>query len=396
MPGLCKRKADLSAMKVLYGACMVFFFSMGVGYNCRSIYLNEAMKAGVISGELMSGFWALTALLILTGAFFTSYVIKHTGLANTILIGGIVLGLGYILLSEANATLSFIISSVILGIGGVLTGKIPVQMLVMHSFYEHRSYYLGILSASAGLGAVIGSPVLGYLINAFGWREITLYSGIAIIIISSCCCLWLIKGNYTEPPHPAKNEEKYNKAQKQVLIFILLFMVLGNSISTAMTTLFQPIMTEKGFELIEASKIFAVYSLMGVASSVIGGKIADRFGFGKVFLYSGIAVLTGLFILYFTGSSIFYTTAAILISCWGVTLSIFPLYCASKLFPKELIQKTQTLIIASGALSIFLTSAISGLIFNIQQAYINILIILIFAFCASLWIAVKLLRLTEK
>ena len=158
----------------------------------------------------------------------------------------------------------------------------------------------------------------------------------------------------------------------------------------------QPIMTEKGFELIEASKIFAVYSLMGVASSVIGGKIADRFGFGKVFLYSGIAVLTGLFILYFTGSSIFYTTAAILISCWGVTLSIFPLYCASKLFPKELIQKTQTLIIASGALSIFLTSAISGLIFNIQQAYINILIILIFAFCTSLWIAFKLLRLTEK
>jgi len=322
------QKAESSAIKVMFGACFIFFFSMGIGYTCRSIYLNEAMKDGVISGELMSGFWALTALLIFCGAFFTSYIIKKTGLSNTVMLGGIILGFGYILLSKAEVSASFITSSIVLGIGGVLTGKIPVQMLVMNSFSKHSSYYLGILSASAGMGAVIGSPVLGRLIDAFGWRSITLFSGIAIIIISTCCCLCLIRGNYNEPPKPAKNEAHYNPEQKHILLFILIFMCLGNSISTAMTTLFQPIMTEKGFELIEASNIFSIYSMTGVACSFLGGKAADRFGFGKVFSYAGIAVAAGLLMLYFGNGRTLYTTAAILISSWGITLSIFPLFSA--------------------------------------------------------------------
>ena len=386
------KSMNIQKFKILCGTCLIFFLSMGIAYNCRSIYLTEAMKNGVISGEMMSFFWLITALLIFFGAFFALFIISQIGLCNTIFAGGCLMGAGYILLCYATAPQSLLFSSFLMGIGGVLTGKISVQMVVLNTFFERKNFYLGILSAAAGLGAVIGSPLLAQIILAWGWRNACLYTGITVIIVSAFCCYLLIKNQYeysksTNDIHPV-----FTPQQKKWVVIIAICTCCCNIIPTGILTFFQPILAEKGMDIIKASQIYSVYALTGVINGIASGNLADRFGFKSVFLFCSACGLTGLMLVYFGSSAPLFFLAAFLIGTWGVMANIFPLNCAAKIFPREVIQKIQSYIIAAGAVSIILTSLLAGIIYSLNHSYLNFILIMLFFFFIAAYLIIILIK----
>jgi len=104
------------------------------------------------------------------------------GSRRLLLIGSILTGLGFILLSRVHALWSFYTLFVFVSIGFSLLCPVPGWTSLANWFKRRRGTALGILSTSIGLGGVLVFGV-NWLIDTFGWRETMVIIGIGTWVV---------------------------------------------------------------------------------------------------------------------------------------------------------------------------------------------------------------------
>jgi MFS family permease len=126
--------------------------------------------------------FAFTTLYLAQGIFqpITGRLTDRYGPRKVILIGAVITGLGFTLLSLTQSLWHYYLLYSIVGIGLAAIGIVPVSLVISNWFSQRRGTALGIATTGVGVGGIVLSPVIGsYLIPTYGWK--VSFLGLALI-----------------------------------------------------------------------------------------------------------------------------------------------------------------------------------------------------------------------
>ncbi len=156
-------------MAIIYGA--QFSFSVFLKPLSEWFFWTRAMTSGALSTSL----WVGGLLGILMGALTDKY-----GPRVVIIIGALLGGSGYLLISQTNALWHLYLGFGVLIAINTSTGWTPITATVSRWFTEKRVLALGIVTAGIGLGQMFIPLLATHLIAGYDWR--TAYIVIAVLV----------------------------------------------------------------------------------------------------------------------------------------------------------------------------------------------------------------------
>lgn len=252
-------------------------------------------------------------------------------------IGGLLLGIGLILASQATALWQlYFFYGVIGGIGIGMTYVCPLSACVKW-FPDKRGFISGVAVAGFGLGGLIYKPIITFFIENAGVSSSFLYLGI-IYLLFVVAGAQLLKN----PPETAVFKEKNamtkldqndsNFTTKEMLgtyqFYLLWFMFLFGTMSGLLVISYAVDIgvNEVNLSLDKAANAVMVIALFNAAGRIVLGKISDRFG--RINTLIAIYGLTAMIMFYMSTGLMSYSTFLISVSligfCFGGFLALFP------------------------------------------------------------------------
>jgi MFS family permease len=205
---------------------------------------------------------------------------------------GILLGIGYLLMSQIDAAWQLYLLYVLIigsGMGGLIA---PQLSTVARWFVKRRSVMTGIVIAGGGTGGMIVPPVANLLISTYGWRNAYIIMGAVILVIIIITAQFLRR----DPAQMGQVPYGEEKRQEQALDssteglslreatgtrqFWMVFAILFCFGFGALTVLLHivPHITDLGISATTAANILAVIGGATLVGSIMLGVIANRFG----------------------------------------------------------------------------------------------------------------------
>ena len=283
----------------LYGGG-AFFFGFSAFFNPLTAEFgwSRAATAGAIALSQAEGFFEGPIIGPLVDRF---------GPRKLMLIGIVMVSLGFLALSMVNNLITFYLVYVVLLAIGFNTGFfVAAQAAVGNWFIRRRSRALGLLSTANGFGGLIMVPVIAFLILTFGWRTTAVFLGIGMAIIGIPLALivrhrpetygYLPDGDTRLPQGPAEapaqgmpltgpspqataattsvNEVNFTiwEALRAPVFWMLSIAFALRTLAISATVIHQiPFLTDRGISEQTAAGVLALMGLMS---------IPGRFGFG--------------------------------------------------------------------------------------------------------------------
>jgi MFS family permease len=262
----------------------VFFLPLSQDLNLNrtstSLAFSLARAEGAIEGPIV-------------GHLLDRYGPKPIMLAAVLL-----MGVGYLLLSQVNSYATFLI--VYLGVISLAHagGFMHAPMVLINTwFIRYRARAITISSAAFGLGGVLVAPILSGVVQAWGWRWGAVIGGILFLVIGLPLSLTIRRSPESmnllpdgdEPAGPVPGKEGTGHAIKSegdvtVAEALRSFAFWGSVLAAgirngsyhAISVHFVPLMVWKGLSQSEAALLLSVYAFLGMAATLILGWFADK------------------------------------------------------------------------------------------------------------------------
>ncbi len=262
----------------------VFFLPLSQDLNLNrtstSLAFSLARAEGAVEGPIV-------------GHLLDRYGPKPIMLAAVLL-----MGVGYLLLSQVNSYAFFLI--VYLGVISLTHagGFMHAPMVLINTwFIRHRARAITISSAAFGLGGVLVAPVLSAIVQAWGWRWGAAMGGLLFLVIGVPLSLTIRRSPESigllpdgdEPARPAPGKDGQEQPiQSEVDVTVaealrsfafwgsVLAAGIRNGSYHAISVHFVPLMVWKGLSQSEAALLLSVYAFLGMASTLIVGWFADK------------------------------------------------------------------------------------------------------------------------
>ena len=251
-------------------------------------------------------------------------------------IGGLLLGIGVMLASQATTLFQlYFFYGVIGGIGIGMTYVCPLSACVKW-FPEKRGFISGVAVAGFGLGGLIYKPVIGNLIEQSGVSESFLYIGGFYLVLVLLGAQLLknppkdmqISSNQSRSVVDPENEFTAKEMLSTHSFYLLWIMFLFGSVSGLMVISFA---VDIGVDLVnltleQAGNAVMVIALCNAAGRIVLGKLSDRFGRKNTLMIS--YGLTALVMFYMSTGMLNYPLFIIAVSligfCFGGFLALYP------------------------------------------------------------------------
>ena len=131
----------------------------------------------------ISGAYSLSLTLSGFLGMGTGRLTDRFGSRSLITIGGLLLGIGYILLSQANAVWQlYLLYGVIIGIS-ISCILIPTLSTLARWFIKRRGMMTGLVIAGTGVGMIAMPLLADRLISGYGWRTSFIVFGVISFVI---------------------------------------------------------------------------------------------------------------------------------------------------------------------------------------------------------------------
>ena len=176
-----QRKSRIFYGYYLVAATFVFMLvCIGCGSYAFSLFVRPLEAAfGWGRGQVMLGFTIFFITMGVTSPGVGRLVDRY-GARTVIPLGAVVMGVGFVIVSQMSQLYLFYIGYVLIGAGASGMGQVPSSAIISNWFKKRRGMAIGFMAAGIGGGGFVMAPVVGYLITEFGWR--TAYFSMAVII----------------------------------------------------------------------------------------------------------------------------------------------------------------------------------------------------------------------
>ena len=338
----------LRPSRVFHGWWMVAAGSLVAGLNAQVNSLGATVFFLPISRDL--GLSRTVTSLVLSisrleaGLLgpFSGWAIDHIGIRQMLTIGSIVAGAGMLLLGTVVHSLwsLLLVYSLVIALG-FSVGSMSVVLAAVNSWFSRRrAVAMGAVNAAWGVGGFIIVPLLSYLVIAYGWRTAAMAAG-GMVVISSVPAILVFRDSPESmgmlPDGIRRDATTGSAGQRgEARTASLTSGTFDYSVSQAMNTLsfwlvvvaaalqmvayssvmlhFVPIFVWKGLSQQEAANLIALWSLLIIPVSIIGGLLADMWD-KRLLLSSGtVAGALGYFLLAFGSNPLYIYLFVILLA----------------------------------------------------------------------------------
>jgi MFS family permease len=281
--------AAACALRVLGAGLHSFGFTVFFLPLTQDLNLNRTSTSLVFSLARAEG--AIEGPII--GHLLNRYGPKPIMLAAVLLMGA-----GYLLLSQVDSYVSFLIVYLAVISLAHAGGFMHAPMVLINTwFIRHRARAITISSAAFGLGGVLIAPILSVIVQAWGWRWGAAIAGAVFLIVGIPLSLTIRRspesmgllpdGDKTAAFSSAKDgSEKKPNVEVEVTLaealrsFAFWGSVLASGIRNgsyhAIAVHFVPLMVWKGLSQSQAALLLSVYAFLGMALTLILGWFADK------------------------------------------------------------------------------------------------------------------------
>jgi len=291
--------------------------------------MSESMgwsRTGISTVALLN--WIFMGL----GSFAWGALSDRVGTRAVVLCGGVLLGAGMVLASQAATLGQFQIAFGVLV--GFATGSFyaPMTATATRWFTRHRSLAVALVSSGIGLGTLTIGPLSRALINAYDWRIAMLVVGdLAWLLVIPAALLVRnpppeVAGDARATTLDASGRELTAGAALRTPQFWAIALTHFACCAAHSGPIFHMVThaIDRGVAPLTAATVLGVSGLASVAGRVTCGLLADRFG-AKPTLLAGLAIqAVSVFLYLFTNApSTFYALALVFGLAYG---GVMPLY----------------------------------------------------------------------
>jgi MFS family permease len=226
------------------------------------------------------------------------HLLDRYGPKPIMLVAVLLMGVGYLLLSQVNSYAFFLI--VYLGVISLAHagGFMHAPMVLINTwFIRYRARAITISSAAFGLGGVLVAPILSVIVQSWGWRWGAAIGGLLFLAIGVPLTLSIRRspesigllpdGDVAENPADGdEGREPRTRSEVEVTVaealrsFAFWGSVLAAGIRNgsyhAISVHFVPLMVWKGLSQSEAALLLSAYAFLGMAATLILGWFADK------------------------------------------------------------------------------------------------------------------------
>jgi len=206
------------------------------------------------------------------------------------------MGVGYLLLSNVNSYASFLL--IYLGVISLAHagGFMHAPMVLINTwFIRKRARAITLNSAAFGLGGVIIAPLLSVIVHAGGWRWGATTAGFSFLLIGIPLALSVRRSpesmgllpdgdsavnsavDTNDAPLSAETDVTVGEALRSFAFWgAVLSAGIRNASYHAVSVHFIPLMVWKGLSREEATLLLSAFALLGMASTLVFGWLADN------------------------------------------------------------------------------------------------------------------------
>lgn len=227
--------------------CLIMAVNAGLAMSCAGIFytpVSESLgvKVGVFGFYMSFCFMASTLMLSVAGR-----LIERFGARLLLSLSSGIMGACMVTMGFFTAVWQFYVAGAVIGITLAFLYYLSFPTLVNSWFRTRVGFYMGLCSASMGLGGALFSPVCTALIAAYGWRVTYEVLGAFILLGVTPLLALLLRnapqaspaGSEQRAQAPAAEGTDYATARRMPVFYVLVvYALLVNA--TAPLCLFMP------------------------------------------------------------------------------------------------------------------------------------------------------------
>jgi MFS family permease len=290
-------------------AAFIIQLAMFGSRNSFGVFFKPMMYELDWSRALVSGAFSISLLMQGLFGVFMGALNDRLGPRIVLTLCGILIGAGFILMSQINAAWQlylFYVALIGIGMGGLYT---PPMSTVARWFVRRRSVMTGIVVAGGGVGGFIMPPIVNWLISEYGWRDSYIIMGavVTVIVILLAQCLRRDPAQIGQEPY-GKNMEKEQELDvfaagfslkgasrtRQFWMIVAILFCFGFCIMT-ITVHIVPHATDLEISAATAANILSGLSGAILVGGILLGVIADRIGNRQAYAICLLLMAAALF-----------------------------------------------------------------------------------------------------
>ena len=183
---------------VVVASFLVTFVSFSIRYSF-GIFSDALLEEFGWTGTLIFGASLFSTIVGGLSTIVMGRLSDRYGPKITFGVNGFLVGLGLVLSSQISALWQlYVFSSLLIGVGMGIAFA-PTMATTSRWFVERRGLALGIVASGIGIGTLVMSPVITYLISIYGWRS-------AYVIVGFIAWIILISAAFMLKSGPVEND----------------------------------------------------------------------------------------------------------------------------------------------------------------------------------------------
>ena len=177
---------------VIFFVCFLIFFAMvGLANAPFSLFIVPVTEYfGFTRGDFSLIFSIMTVVGVIIQLSFGA-IIKRLGLRLVIVIGSILVPMGFFLYAQAASLGMFYLGGLLVGIGFALASITSVTLLIDQWFEKGEGLILGLISAGSGFGGALFSRIIGMQIVENGFKSAYMLSAIILAVTAVLVSLFV-------------------------------------------------------------------------------------------------------------------------------------------------------------------------------------------------------------
>ena len=322
---------------------------------------------------------AYTAMMIGygVGGIVMGRLADRFGITVPLLLGGVSLGVGFIMAGMAGSIWGFVIAhGVFIGMLGSSSTFAPLLADTSLWFVRRRGIAVAVCASGNYLGGALWPPLVQHTVAAVGWRQT--YIGIGVMSMVVMCGLALMMRQ--RPPLPPAPPRGQTAAARGMALpfgmttgkaqFLLCIAGVGCCVAMAMPQVhIVAYCGDLGYGAARGAEMLSLMLACGIVSRLVSGAICDRIGgLRTLLLGSALQSVALLLFLPFDGMASLYVIAALFGLFQG---GIVPSYAiiVREYFPASEAGARVGAVIMATMIGMALGGWLSGKIFDLTGSY---------------------------
>jgi MFS family permease len=307
--GTQKDSGTLFYGHVVVAAATLILMVIWAVYYSFGVFFKPILSDFGWTRAMTSGAFSLSSITMGVTGIAIGWVNDRFGPRLVMSISGVLLGVGYILMSQISALWQiYFFYGMIVG-AGMMGGFVPIMSTLARWFVKRRGMMTGIASAGIGVGAVIGPPLANRLISIYGWRLSYIILG-CILLILVVLLSQILKRDPSVVGEVADGLDQVNQMDLSTggeglsfgealytapfwLFFAMIF-CFGSCVFSIMVHIAAH-STELGISPAGAAKILATLGGASIAGKLMLGRLSDIIGSRNIFIFGFLLMAVALF-----------------------------------------------------------------------------------------------------